>query len=184
MHHRPLRGAIALSLGALLAFAGTAAAETVFADGDLTTTVVDSTAPLGNVAPGAIRSVEVGFVLTCSHSSHLDLGQTVTATLGTSQVPTGGAILSATDGTVGPVLAGWPVDGASCPFPSPKVTKGTPAVVTLQAPTTTGFARFSLTWLRSISPDSGNDVGILRGSTVLDVTMTVVPNTAPSLTLP
>ncbi len=74
MHHRPLRRAIALSLGALLAFAGVVAADTVRADGDVTTAVVDVTAPLGAVAPGSLHEVDIGFVLTCANGSHVDAG--------------------------------------------------------------------------------------------------------------
>ena len=80
MHHRPLRRAIALSLAALLAFAGVAAADTVRADGDITTPVVDLTATLGAVAPGSVHEVNIGFVLTCANGSHLDAGPTVTVT--------------------------------------------------------------------------------------------------------
>ena len=43
MHHRPLRRAAILSLGALLAFAGTAAADTVPADADPATTTIEAT---------------------------------------------------------------------------------------------------------------------------------------------
>ena len=52
MNHRPLRSAIALSLGALLAFAGTVAADTARADGDVTTPVVETIANLRPVRAG------------------------------------------------------------------------------------------------------------------------------------
>ena len=49
-------------LGALLAFAGSVAADTMKADGDGLTTTID----LGAVAPGAVLTVDVDFVLTCA----------------------------------------------------------------------------------------------------------------------
>jgi hypothetical protein len=183
MHHRPLRRAIALSLGALLIFAGTAAADTVRADGDVTTPVIDATANLGAVAPGSVHTVNVGFVLTCANGSHVDAGQTVTATYAGAIEPEDGKILSVTDGTVGPAPANWPADRASCASPAQTFAGGTPSVVTLQAPTIPGKGYvFSLMFDRSISPEGANDSAALSFSTGIDIRLDV--NTPPTLILP
>jgi hypothetical protein len=183
MHHRPLRRAIALSLGALLSFAGAAAADTVRADGDVATPVVDITATLGAVAPGSVHAVDIGFVLTCANGSHLDAGQTVTATYAGASEPEDGKILSVTDGTVGPAPATWPADRASCASPAQTYSGGTPSVVTLQAPTIPGKGYlFSLMFDLSISPEGANDSGALFLSTAIDIRLDV--NTPPTLTLP
>jgi len=182
MHHRPLRRAIALSLGALLAFAGVAAADTVRADGDITTPVVDLTATLGAVAPGSVHEVNIGFVLTCANGSHLDAGQTVTVTYAGANEPGDGEIISVSDGTV-TAPATWPADGRPCAVPAQTSADGTPSVVTLQAPTTSGKGhRFSLLFDRWISPDGGNDDGALTNMTAIDIIVDV--NTPPTLTLP
>lgn len=183
MHHRPLHRAIALSLGALLAFAGVAAADTVRADGDVTTAVVDVTATLGAVAPGSMHEVDIGFVLTCANGSHLDVGQTVTATYAGANEPEDGKILAVTDGTVGPAPANWPADRASCASPAQTFSGGTPSVVTLQAPTIPGKGyRYSLLFDQWISPEGANDSGALSVPTVIDIVLDV--NTPPTLTLP
>ena len=182
MHHRPLRRAIALSLGALLACAGVAAADTVRADGDITTPVVDLTATLGAVAPGSVHDVNIGFVLTCANGSHLDAGQTVTVTYAGASEPGDGRIISVSDGTVG-APATWPVDGSPCAVPAQTSADGTPSVVTLRAPTTSGKGyRFSLLFDRWISPDGANDGGALSNMTAIDIVLDV--NTPPTLTLP
>lgn len=183
MHHRPLRRAIVLSLGAVLAFTGVAAADTVSADGDVMTTVIDMTASLGVVAPGSVHDVDIGFVLTCANGSHVDAGQTVTVTYAGANEPGDGKILSVTDGTVGPAPATWPADGGSCDSPAQTFAGGTPSVVTLQAPTTPGRGyRYSLLFDRSFSPDGANDGGALSLYTVIDIVLDV--NTPPTLTLP
>lgn len=183
MHHRPLRRAIALSLGALLAFAGVAAADTVRADGDITTPVVETTADLGAVAPGSVHLVNIGFVLTCANGSHVDAGQTVTATYAGGNEPEDGRILSVTDGTVGPAPATWPADRASCASPAQTFADGTPSVVTLQAPTIPGNGYvFSLMFDRLISPEGANDGAAVSNSIAIDIRLDV--NTPPTLTLP
>ena len=183
MHHRPLRRAIALSLCALLGFAGVAAADTVRADGDITTPVVDLTATLGAVAPGSVHDVNIGFVLTCANGSHVDPGQTVTATYAGGNEPEDGKILFVTDGTVGPAPTNWPADRASCASPAQTFADGTPSVVTLQAPTKSGKGYvFSLMFDRSISPEGANDGAAVSNSIAIDIRLDV--NTPPTLTLP
>ncbi len=183
MQHRPLRRSIALSLVALLAFAGVAAADTVKADGDVTTAVVDLTANLGAVAPGSVHDVDIGFVLTCANGSHVDAGQTVTAVYAGANEPEDGRILDVTDGTVGPAPATWPADNASCASPAQTYAAGTPSVVTLRAPTIPGQGYvFSLIFDLSISPDGTNDGGALFPAAAIDIRLDV--NTPPALTLP
>jgi hypothetical protein len=185
MQHRPLRHAIALSLGVLIACAGTVAADTARADGDVATTIIDSVADLRAVAPGEVLSVDIGLVLTCTGSTHVDPGQTVTASIDSATAPLGGAILSVTDATVGPAPADWPAEGATCPVPAPIYSSGTPSVVTLRAPTTPGVDyRYSLMYHRSISPFGVNDPDAVRQATVIDIVLDVVVNTPPSLVLP
>ena len=183
MAHRPLRRAIALSLAALLVFAGVAAADTVRADGDVATAVIDGTADLHTVAPGSVHVVNIGFVLTCANGSHLDSGQTVNVTYVGASEPGDGRILSVTDGSVGAAPAWWPADGASCASPAQTYSGGTPSVVTLQAPTTSGKRHtFSLLFDRWISPGGRNDGSALSLMTAIDIVLDV--DTPPTLTLP
>ena len=181
MHHRPLRRAIAMSLGALLAFAGSAAADTMKADGDGLTTTIDR----GAVAPGTVLTVDVNFVLTCASSTHVDVGQTVTAGIDSAVAPEGGAVLFVTDGTVGPAPADWPAENVPCATPAQTFSTGTPSVVTLQAPTTPGLDYgYTLMYHRSILPFGVNDANAVRTSTSVDIVLDVVVNTPPTLTLP
>ncbi len=186
MLHRPLRGAIALSLGALFAFAGTAAADTARADGDGDTTMIDPVALLdGPVAPGELVSVDIGLVLTCTGSTHLDPGQVVTASIDSAVAPEDGVIVSVTDATLGVPEEGWPIDGAPCPIPAPTYRGGTPSVVTFTAPTRPAIGhRFSLMYHRSISPFGNDDANALRQATAIDILVDVVGNTPPSVVLP
>ena len=93
MHHRPARRAIALSLVALLAFAGTASADRLLADGDVLSTTIQGTRPLGDLAPGEEVSVSVRFVLTCTGVSHVDAGQSIVLTSDGGSQPADGAIV-------------------------------------------------------------------------------------------
>jgi hypothetical protein len=176
---------MALSLGALLAFAGGAAADTVKApDGDILTPAIDM--KLGPVAPGEIRTVEIGIVLTCTGTSHMDPGQTITAGIDSAVAPEGGAVLSVTDATVGPVPADWPAELAPCPSAGqPTLSVGTPSLVTLRAPMTPGTGyKYSLMYHRSFDPFGLNDARAVTGSTLMDIFLDVVVNTPPTLTLP
>jgi hypothetical protein len=179
MLHRPLRSAIALSLGALLALAGGVAADTLKADGDGLTTTID----VGAVAPGAVLTVDVNFILTCASSTHVDHGQTVTAAIDFAQAPADGEILLVTDGTVGPVLDDWPAENVPCAIPAQTYSAGTPSVVTLRAPTTSGLNyTYSLIYHRSILPFGVNDANAVRTATAVDIVLDV--NSPPTLTLP
>jgi hypothetical protein len=188
MNHRPLRSAIALSLGALIAFAGAASADSARADGDVTTPAVETVANLLPFAPGEERAVDIGIVLTCAGTTHVDPGQTVTAAIDSWIAPLDGAIVSVTDGTVGPAPADWTPDGVSCPLPARMFYTGTPSVVTVRAPTTPGTGYlYSLMYHRSIEPFGANDAGAVRQLTAIDIKLDVVvppTNTPPTLTLP
>jgi hypothetical protein len=186
MHHRPARRAIALSLGALLAFAGTASADRLLADGDVLSTTIQGTKPLGNFSPGAIVSVNVRFVLTCTGVSHVDAGQSIVLTSDGGSQPADGAIVSVTPVTLDPVpAAGWAADGVGCPSPVPSLEGGPYSVVTLRAPTTVGNGyMFTVMWDRSLEPAGTSDSGALGvSSTVVSFTMNVV-NVAPTITVP
>ncbi len=174
-----------LSLGALLAFAGGAAADTAKADGDILTPAIDATANLGHLAPGEVRSVDIGIVLTCTGSSHMDPGQTITASIDSAVAPLDGEILSVTDATVGPVPADWPAEFALCPTTPLTLSGGTPSVVTLKAPTTPGTGyKYSLMYHRAFDPFGLNDATAIRQATAIDIVLDVVVNTPPTLTLP
>jgi hypothetical protein len=185
MPHRAALRAVVLALVGILALAGTAAADTVPADGDVLTADLESTVDLGKAAPGAEVTVQVGFTLVCGNLSHVDVGQTVTLTPGSRIEPGDGAIVSATNGTVGPVPSGWTADGEGCPFPAPTLSSATTSVLTLRAPTVpgTGYS-YTLMYDRSLSPGGSLDSGALRSATAVTFILEVVANTPPTLTLP
>ncbi len=186
MPHRAARRAVVLALIAVLAMAGTAAADTLRADGDVLTPEIEGTVDLGQVAPGAALTVAVGFALVCGNLSHVDIGQTVTLTPGGRIEPgDGGVIVSATDGTVGPIPAAWAADDEGCEFPAPTLTAGTSSLVTLRAPSTPGVGySYTLMYDRSLSPAGNLDDSALRSATAVTFTLEVVANSPPTLTLP
>ncbi len=185
MSLRPLRTATALSLGVLIAFAGSVAADTARADGDVLEADIQSEVYLEAFAPGEVRSIDVRIVLTCTGTTHLDPGQTVTAGIDSMVAPEGGAVINATDGTVGPAPADWPADGTSCGLPARTFSEGSPSVVTLRAPMTPGTGyRYSLMYHRSIEPFGSNDPGAVRQLTAVEILLDVVANTPPTLTPP
>ncbi len=173
-----------LGLILVLLAAGSAAADSVPADGDAVTPDAQPTIALGPVAPGTELTVPVGFVLVCGNGSHADPGQTVTLTPGTRTEPVGGAILSATGGSVGPVPAVWPVDGELCPTPAPQLSTGAASTVVLRAPATDGFHEYVLFYDRSLSPTGALDASALRSATAVTIVVEVVANTPPVLHLP
>ncbi len=184
MSIRTMGRAGTLSLILVLLAAGSAAADTVPADGDAVTPGAQPTIALGPVAPGAELSVPVGFVLVCGNGSHADPGQTVTLTPGTRTEPDGGAILSASDGSVGPVPDSWPVDGELCPDPAPQLTTGAPSTVVVRAPAADGFHEYVLFYDRSLRPTGALDGSALRSATAVTIVVEVVANTPPVLRLP
>ena len=186
MHHRPLRRAAALSLGALLAFAGTASADSLLADGDAVTTVVEGTRHLGDVSPGGTVSRDVRFLLICAGVQHVDGDQSVVlGWSGGGTVPLDGAIVSVTAVTFPPLTSAWATDTLGCPDPVPSLEGGALSHVILRAPTTAGMHSFTVAWDRSVQPDGSNDANAFsRSPTSVNFTMRVVANAAPTLTVP
>jgi hypothetical protein len=186
MHRRPLQRAAALASAALFLMAGSAMADSLTADGDATTPIVDGNRNFGIVAPGAELTADVRFVLVCVGLQHVDAGQSVLLHWsGVSIVPAGGSIVSVGDATLDPVPAGWAADGLGCPDPVPATDTGTRSHVVLRAPTAAGTHTFSITWDRSVSPLGSNDGSAFsRTPTSVSFTMTVPNNTAPVLTVP
>jgi hypothetical protein len=187
MHRRPLRRATILALTGLLAFAGTAMADQLLADGDLIAPGIQGTKPLGNVPAGGEVSVDVQFALTCVGINHADLGQSVVlGWSGVGSAPVGGAIVSVTPATIGPVTAAWAPDVLGCPDPVPSMVGSTLSHVTLRAPTTAGNGyMYTIVYDRSLSPAGLNDANAFsRTATQVSFTLNVIANTPPTLTVP
>lgn len=185
MLRRPLRRAVALSLGALLLAAGTAAADTVFADADTVTPLVDGTRHLGDVAPGGTVSADVRFVIVCAGLQHVDADQSVVLTGNGGIAPEDGAIVSASTVTLAPLTTAWAADAEGCPDPVPSQDGGVLSHVVLRAPTTAGMKTFTIQWARSLSPAGSNDANAFsRTLTSVNFTIRVIANTAPVLTVP
>lgn len=185
MLHRPLRRAAALSLGALLAFAGTASADTLFGDAIVGTPSVDGGRHLGDVSPGGTASADVRFLLVCAGLQHVDAGQSVVLTANGGIVPLDGAIVSVSPVTLDPLTTTWAADGSGCPDPVPAQEGGSLSHVVLRAPTTAGFHTFTVAWIRGLEPLGSNDANAFsRTGTSVNFTMRVVGNAAPTLTVP
>ncbi len=186
MHHRPFRRAAALSLGALLAFAGTASADSLFADADAVTPIVDGTRHLGDVSPGGTVSRDVRFVLVCAGLQHVDGDQSVVlGWSGAGTAPLGGEIVSVTGVTLAPLTTAWAPDAQGCPDPVPSQEGGALSHVTLRAPTTAGLHSYTIAWDRSVQPSGSNDTNAFsRSLTSVTFTLRVLANAAPTLTVP
>jgi hypothetical protein len=175
---RSLTRAAVAAMALALAFAGVASADTAPGDADLAAPDPQSSRNLGTVAPGATVLADIGFILTCGWLAHVDHGQTVTFSLGTTTKPADGAV-AATNGTIGPVPDSWPVDGEGCASPAPTLATATPSHVTLTAPTVPGLHTFTLFYDRSVAPAGSNDAGALTSITAVDLVVTVDDVTAP-----
>jgi HYR domain len=185
MFHRPLRRAAALSLGALLAFAGAASADSLFADADAVTPVVDGSRHLGDVSPGGLASADVRFLLVCAGLQHVDASQSVVLTQNGGTVPLDGAIVSVSPVTLDPLTTAWAADGLGCPDPVPAQEGGSLSHVVLRAPTTAGTHTFTVAWNRGLEPVGSNDTNAFsRTLTSVNFTVRVVANAAPTLTVP
>lgn len=187
MYRRPIRRATILAITGVLVFAGTAFADQLLADGDLVNSGIQGTKPLGNVPAGGLVSADVEFTLNCVGLGHVDVGQTVILSWsGVGSAPLGGAIVSVTDGSVGPIGDGWSADAQGCPSPTPTMVGTTRSTVTLQAPTTPGLGyMYTIVYDRSLSPAGNNDGGAFsRTATQVSFTLNVVGNAAPTLTVP
>jgi HYR domain len=188
MHGRRLRRATALAFAAVMFFAGTAFADQLLADGDLVKAGIQGTKFLGTFAPGAEVSADVEFTLNCVLSSHVNVGQTVNLSWsGLGSAEEDGAIVSVTNGSVGPVGQNWPADGLGCPSPVPSMVGTVRSTVTLRAPTTprTNYI-YTIVYDRSLTPADPQSDGTAfsRTATQVSFTLNVVGNTAPTLTVP
>ena len=105
------RRGTALGLALTLAVAGTALADELKADADVLTGI-QSSFNLGEVEPGAERTVDVDFVLGCKSSSHLTAGASLDIDEESRDIPLDGELI-VTPGQV-TVPADWPADGAFC----------------------------------------------------------------------
>ncbi len=186
MFHRPFRRAAALSLGALLVFAGTASADTLFADADAVTPIVDGSKHLGDVSPGGTVSADVGFLLVCAGLQHVDATQSVVVSWsGLGIEPLDGEIVSVTTATLAPLTTEWGVDTQGCPDPVPAQAGGATSRVTLRAPTTAGVHTYTVAWDRTLEPAGNNDANAFsRTMTSVNFTLRVLANAAPTLTVP
>ena len=136
-------------------------------------------------APGEERSVDIGIVLTCTGTAHVDPGQTVTA-IADSGAPrsTARSCPSPTERSAPPRPTGRRT-ACRAPVPARMFYTGTPSVVTFRAPTTPGTGYlYSIMYHRTIEPFGANDPGAVRQLTAIDIVLDVVANTPPTLTLP
>lgn len=184
MLRRSLVRAVALATAALLMFSGLASADAVLTDGD-DMDGLQNNIHIGTVAPGAVVTVPVDFELRCTTTNHVDVGQTVTLGLFQAMAAPGGAVLSVTPGTVGPIPAGWPADGETCPDPAPRLASTTPAQVTLQAPTlpNVGYT-YTIGFARTYAPAGNLDGSAVNQVPSIVIRLDVAENTAPTLVLP
>ncbi len=179
---KTLARASVLALAVLLPTAGIAFADTLTADGDSLTSAVESTVDLGTVAPNAVFTRDVAFVLTCAGTAHLDPDMVVTLLPGTLSVPGGGNLTVPSATLTAP--AGWPLDGANCPSPAP--TTSVVDTLTFTAPPTTGDVTYRAAFNRRVSNGDTTGVSMVSGGMQIEFTLHVstVTNTPPVLHLP
>ncbi|HET9084578.1 MAG TPA: HYR domain-containing protein [Candidatus Limnocylindrales bacterium] len=183
MLRRPLRRAAVLSLGVLLAFAGTASADSVTADN--VAPIVNGSHFLGDVGPGGTVSADVQFVVICAGLQHVDTSQSVILTGNGGIVPLDGAIVSASTATLAPLSIPWGADGQGCPDPVPSYAGGVVSHVVLRAPTTAGTHTFTVQWNRSLNPAGVNDANAFgRSVPSVNLSVRVSANTPPTITVP
>jgi hypothetical protein len=185
MHNQRIRRATVLAAAGVLLGAAAVFADTIRADGDVTTPAINAFVELGEVTPGTVLHVDVAFQLDCGGTKHVDANQTVTLTLGGMTLPLGGKA-SGTPATISPPGTNWPLDGAACPLLPTSLRSSTDSHVTLTAPMTLGVGNlYTLSYLRSLSPTSPNDTGTFSGSSSnVTFSLDVIPNQPPVLSLP
>ena len=180
MLRRPLRRAAVLSLGVLLAFAGTATADSVLGDAIVATPEVEGSKALGDFSPGATVEADAQFFVVCAGVQHIDPNQSVVLTGAGGTAPLDGAILSVSTATLTPLTMAWGPDGEGCPDPNPSYAGQATSHVVMRAPTTLGNYTFTIMWTRSLTPDGNNDGSAFsRTPTSVNFTMRVVANTPP-----
>ena len=183
MLRRPFRRAVGLSLGALLLFAGTAAADSVQADNVVP--IINGSHFLGDVAAGGTVAADVDFVVACIGLQHIDANQSVVLTGNGGIRPLDGEIVSVSTATLRPLAIPWGVDGQGCPDPVPSYAGEAVSHVVLRAPTTTGTHVFTVQWSRSLTPAGVNDANAFtRSATSINFSVRVVANTSPVLSVP
>jgi len=177
--------AVVLAMVGALASSGLVFADSLRSDGDAVTAGPQSTIDLGEVGPSSTVSVTVGFELTCSGTGHPDAGQSIALAKTVSAAPSGGAVVSVTPATLGPIPADWPTDGAECPDPLPVVAGGS-STVTLRAPATPNLGyTYTIGYGRTLSPAGTDDTRALSGTaTTLVLRLSVVANAAPTIAVP
>ena len=186
MSRRLFRRALTLAIISALATAGVASADNLRSDGDTVTPGAQTFVDLGEVSPSAVIAVPVAFELVCTNVNHPDPDQSIQLTWAAQSAPSGGAVLSVTGATVGPVPADWTADGAECPDPTPILASATMSTVTLRAPVVpnVGYV-YTIGWSRSISPAGSDDAHALSGSfTSVSFRLAVVLDKTPVLTVP
>ncbi len=171
------RRGTALGLALTLAVAGTALADELKADADVLTGIQNSF-NLGEVAPGAERTVDVDFVLGCKSSSHLTAGASLDINEESRDIPEDGELI-VTPGEV-TVPADWPVDGVFCSGSESAATV-TPATLDVTAPMTPG-AGYAYTVFFGLS-DGEATSNLIATTIYLDVVVPDAPvdTTGPEL---
>ena len=171
------RRGTALGLALTLAVAGTALADELKADADVLSGI-QSSFNLGEVAPGAERTVHVDFVLGCKSSSHLTAGASLDINEESRDIPADGE-LSVTPGEV-TVPADWPADGVFCSG-SESAAVVTPAQLDVTAPMTPGEGYAYTVFF--VLPDGEATSNLIATTIYLDVVVPDPPvdTTAPEL---
>jgi hypothetical protein len=169
----------AVAIGAVLSMlaSGIAFADEVVADGDL---IVAGEADLGEVAAGAVIPLHVELRLECRGTKHVNSNQSVILTF--SAIAQGGDV-TGTDSVIPPPDDGWPADGSDCGT-APDPIPADPIEVTITAPTSPGTYAYTLMWTRKLSPSAAGDSGTFTKGTSVTVTLEVVGNVAPTVTVP
>ena len=171
------RRGTALGLALTLAVAGTALADELKADADVLTGTQNSF-DLGEVAPGAERTVDVGFVLGCKSTNHLTTGASLVVDETSRDIPADGELIVAPGEVTVP--ADWPADDAGCTGSESAATV-TPAQLDVTAPMTPG-ANYAYTVFFALSDDE--TVSNMIATTIyLDVVVPEPPvdTTAPEI---
>jgi hypothetical protein len=176
------RALVLAAVGSILS-AALALADTITADGDLVAPGVQGTIDLGQVGPGQVIDLDVGFTLACGGTKHVNADQSVGLSF-SAIVPAGGSA-GGTNTSIAPPGDPWPDDGSDCTGAPSAATATTPAHVTITAPTATGTDyTYLLMWFRTLSPVESGDTGTFSGGTSVTVVLDVVNNSAPVLTVP
>lgn len=177
MQHRVARRALALAATLVIALTGTVTADSVSADGDLVTPSIQTFVDLGSVPAGATRTVDIGLVLVCRNLVHPARGASIVMTPANPVAPTGGGI-SATAVTLGPVPADWPQEGEAC-IGDPVLEATEASTVTVVAPALGGLS--GVVYTIDFVPSAAEG---LSGTTRMFFRLTVLPNSAPVVTVP